>query len=247
MNESMNEIETALPKPLPITGHKRVLLVEDDERIVRFVRRGLASEGYAVDVVDSGLEAMERVMDSPYQTVILDVGLPDLDGMQVCENLRACGIDTPIIMLTAWNAVRDKITGLRVGADDYMTKPFVFEELLARIEALARRRTGELRPEPTELRVADLVLNRHAREVRRGGETIDLTPKEFTLLECLMRSPGKVLNRARILEHVWGYSADPMTNIVDVYIRQLRRKIDEHHDKKLLKTVRGFGYKVDAS
>jgi DNA-binding response OmpR family regulator len=247
MNERMNEIETAVPKPLPITGHKRVLLVEDDERIVRFVRRGLASEGYAVDVVDSGLEAMERVMDYPYQTVILDVGLPDLDGMQVCENLRACGIDTPIIMLTAWNAVRDKITGLRVGADDYMTKPFVFEELLARIEALARRRTGELRPEPTELRIADLVLNRHAREVRRGGEAIDLTPKEFTLLECLMRTPGKVLNRARILEHVWGYSVDPMTNIVDVYIRQLRCKIDERHEQKLLKTVRGVGYKVDVS
>ena len=158
MNESMNEIETALPKPLPITSHKRVLLVEDDERIVRFVRRGLASEGYAVDVADSGLEAMGRVMESPYQTVILDVGLPDLDGMQVCENLRACGIDTPILMLTAWNSVRDKITGLRLGADDYMTKPFVFDELLARIEALARRRTGELRPEPKELRVADAVM-----------------------------------------------------------------------------------------
>ena len=190
---------------------------------------------------------MGRVMDRPYQTVILDVGLPDLNGLEVCENLRACGIDTPIIMLTAWTAVRDKITGLRVGADDYLTKPFVFEELLARIEALARRRTGELRPEPTELRVADLVLNRHAREVRRGGEAIDLTPKEFTLLECLLRTPGKVLNRARILEHVWGYSADPMPNIVDVTIRQLRRKIDERHGQKLLKTVRGVGYKVDAS
>ena len=131
--------------------------------------------------------------------------------------------------------------------DDYMTKPFVFEELLARIEALARRRTGELRPEPKELRVADLVLNNETREVKRGETLIDLTSKEFAMLECLLRTPGKALNRARILEHVWGYSADPMTNVVDVYIRQLRRKIDEHHDKKLLKTVRGFGYKVDAS
>jgi len=249
MNES--ESETIIPNPipelLPKTNRKRVLLVEDDGRIVRFVRRGLISEGYDVDVTDSGLEAVELVMECPYQAVILDVGLPDLDGMQVCDNLRACGVDIPILMLTAWNSVRDKVAGLRSGADDYMTKPFVFEELLARIEALARRRTGELRPEPKELRVADLVLNNETREVRRGKEVIDLTPKEFAMLECLLRTPGKVLNRMRILEHVWGYSADPMTNVVDVYIRQLRRKIDEHHDKKLLKTVRGFGYKVDAS
>ncbi|MCX7108609.1 MAG: response regulator transcription factor [Proteobacteria bacterium] len=236
-----------MPELFPKTNRKRVLLVEDDGRIVRFVRRGLIAEGYDVDVTDSGLEAVELVMECLYQAVILDVGLPDLDGMQVCDNLRACGVDTPILMLTAWNSVRDKVAGLRLGADDYMTKPFVFEELLARIDALARRRTGELRPEPKELRVADLVLNNETREVMRGKEVIDLTPKEFAMPECLLRTPGKALNRMRILEHVWGYSADPMTNVVDIYIHQLRRKIDEHHDKKLLKTVRGFGYKVDAS
>jgi len=230
------------------TGYMRVLLVEDDPRIVDFIRRGLKAEGYAVEAARSGQEALPLGMEGQFQAIILDLGLPDLNGRQVCEQLRAGGVDTPILMLTARDAVQDKVAGLRSGADDYLTKPFAFEELLARIESLMRRRGGEARTaESKELCIADLVLNRESHEVRRGETLIDLTPKEFALLECFLRMPGKVLSRTRILEQVWGYSADPLTNVVDVYIRQLRRKIDDDHEVKLLKTVRGFGYKMDAS
>lgn len=229
------------------TGYMRVLLVEDDERIVDFVQRGLKAEGYAVEVARSGQQAIALGGEGKFQAIILDLGLPDLNGRQVCERLRDAGVVTPILMLTARDAVQDKVTGLRSGADDYMTKPFAFEELLARIEALMRRRSGEIKQESKELRIADLQLNRETHEVRRGETLIDLTPKEFALLECFMRLPGKVLSRTRILEQVWGYSADPLTNVVDVYIRQLRRKIDDDYQLKLLKTVRGFGYKLDSS
>jgi DNA-binding response OmpR family regulator len=229
------------------TGYMRVLLVEDDQRIVDFVQRGLKAEGYVVEVARSGLEAVALGTEGKFQLIILDLGLPDLNGRQVCEQLRSTGIGTPILMLTARDTIQDKVTGLRSGADDYMTKPFAFEELLARIEVLMRRRGGEIKPEIKELRVADLILNMETHEVRRGEALIDLTPKEFALLECFMRMPGKVLSRTRILEQVWGYSSDPLTNVVDVYIRQLRRKIDDDYDLKLLKTVRGFGYKLDAS
>ncbi len=225
----------------------RVLLVEDDERIVDFVQRGLKAEGYVVEVAHSGLESVALATEGKFEAIILDLGLPDLNGRQVCERLRSSGVDTPILMLTARDTVQDKVAGLRSGADDYLTKPFAFEELLARIEVLMRRRSSETKAEVKELRIADLVLNREIHEVRRGGKLIDLTPKEFSLLECFMRMPGKVLSRTRILEQVWGYSADPLTNVVDVYIRQLRRKIDDDFDLKLLKTVRGFGYKLDAS
>lgn len=225
----------------------RVLLVEDDERIVDFVQRGLKAEGYAVEVARSGKEAVALGSEGQFQVIILDLGLPDINGRQVCERLRSNGITTPILMLTARDAVQDKVNGLRSGADDYMTKPFAFEELLARIEVLMRRRSGEIKLESKELRIADLLLNVETHEVRRGETLIDLTPKEFSLLECFMRMPGKVLSRTRILEQVWGYSADPLTNVVDVYIRQLRRKIDDDYELKLLKTIRGFGYKMDAS
>jgi DNA-binding response OmpR family regulator len=228
-------------------GYMRVLLVEDDQRIVDFVQRGLKAEGYVVEVASSGLEAIALGTEGKFQIIILDLGLPDLNGRQVCEQLRSTGISTPILMLTARDAVQDKVTGLRSGADDYMTKPFAFEELLARIEVLMRRRGGEIKPEIKELRIADLILNGETHEVRRGEKLIDLTPKEFALLECFMRMPGKVLSRTRILEQVWGYSADPLTNVVDVYIRQLRRKIDDDYELKLLKTVRGFGYKLDVA
>jgi len=224
----------------------RVLIVEDDERIVDFVQRGLKAEGYAVDVARNGLDAIALGAEGQFQVIILDLGLPDLNGREVCERLRNSGIGTPILMLTARDTVQDKVSGLRSGADDYMTKPFSFEELLARIEALMRR-GGELKAEIRELQIADLILNLETHEVRRGEALIDLTPKEFALLECFMRMPGKVLSRTRILEQVWGYSADPLTNVVDVYIRQLRRKLDEDYDLKLLKTVRGYGYKLDAS
>ena len=225
----------------------RILLVEDDERIIDFVQRGLKAEGYAVEVARSGLEAIALGTEGRFQVIILDLGLPDLNGRQVCERLRNTGVSTPILMLTARDTVQDKVTGLRSGADDYMTKPFSFEELLARIEVLMRRRGGEIKPDIKELRIADLLLNQETHEVKRGESSIELTPKEFALLECFMRMPGKVLSRTRILEQVWGYSADPLTNVVDVYIRQLRRKIDDDYDLKLLKTVRGFGYKLDAS
>ena len=229
-------------------GYMRVLLVEDDERIVNFVQRGLKAEGYAVEVARSGLEAVALGTAGEFQTIILDLGLPDLNGRQVCERLRNAGVHTPILMLTARDTVQDKVTGLRSGADDYMTKPFAFEELLARIEVLMRRRgVGETKSDIKELQIADLILNGETHEVRRGDTPIELTPKEFSLLECLMRAPGKVLSRTRILEQVWGYSSDPLTNVVDVYIRQLRRKIDDNYELKLLKTVRGFGYKMDAA
>ena len=223
----------------------RVLLVEDDQRIVDFVQRGLKAEGYVVEVARSGLEAIALGSEGKFQVIILDLGLPDINGRQVCERLRETGVGTPILMLTARDTVQDKVTGLRSGADDYMTKPFAFEELLARIEVLMRRGGGEIKPETKEFRIADLILNMETHEVRRGETLIDLTPKEFALLECFMRMPGKVLSRTRILEQVWGYSADPLTNVVDVYIRQLRRKIDDDYDLKLLKTVRGYGYKMD--
>jgi DNA-binding response OmpR family regulator len=222
----------------------QILLVEDDERIIDFVQRGLKAEGYAVEVARNGLDAIALASEGNFQTLILDLGLPDINGREVCERLRKAGIETPILMLTARDTVQDKVTGLRSGADDYMTKPFSFEELLARIEALMRRRGGEIKPETKELQIADLILNLETHEVRRGDKFIDLTPKEFALLECLMRMPDKVMSRTRILEQVWGYSTDPMTNVVDVYIRQLRRKIDDDYDLKLLKTVRGYGYKM---
>jgi two-component system OmpR family response regulator len=228
-------------------SYMRVLLVEDDQRIVDFVQRGLKAEGYVVEVARSGLEAIALGSESKFQVIILDLGLPDINGRQVCERLRETGVGTPILMLTARDTVQDKVTGLRSGADDYMTKPFAFEELLARIEVLMRRGGGEIKPETKEFRIADLLLNLETHEVRRGETLIDLTPKEFALLECFMRMPGKVLSRTRILEQVWGYNTDPLTNVVDVYIRQLRRKIDDDYDPKLLKTVRGYGYKLDVS
>ncbi|MGJ0483569.1 MAG: response regulator transcription factor [Methylomicrobium sp.] len=225
----------------------RILLVEDDERIVDFIQRGLKAEGYAIEVARSGPAAITMGVEGDFQVIILDLGLPVLNGLQICEHLRSNGIDTPILMLTARDTVQDKVSGLRAGADDYMTKPFAFEELLARIEALMRRRGSEIKAEIKEYRIADLILSGETHEVKRGDTLIDLTPKEFALLECLMRMQGKVLSRTRILEQVWGYSADPLTNVVDVYIRQLRRKIDDDFEPKLLKTVRGFGYKLDTS
>jgi two-component system, OmpR family, response regulator len=224
-----------------------VLLVEDDERIVRFLQQGLRAEGYQVQVAGTGREALALARADGFSVIILDLRLPDQNGRALCRSLRALAIETPILMLTAMDTLQDKITGLRSGADDYMTKPFSFEELLARLEVLLRRRGAEVRDEPAELSVADLVLNRETHEVRRGIHSIELTPKEFALLECFMRVPGRVLSRTRILEQVWGYSTDPLTNIVDVYVRQLRRKIDEPHERKLLHTVRGYGYKLDAA
>lgn len=244
----MNErnLKTNAPAPME-NGLIRILLVEDDKRIADFVERGLKAESYGVEVARSGQDAINLGRQGQFQAIILDLGLPDMNGRDVCEILRKQGVATPILMLTARDAVQDKVSGLRSGADDYMTKPFAFEELLARIEVLTRRRSGEIKLDSKELQIADLLLNVTTHEVKRGEKLIDLTPKEFALLECFMRMPGKVLSRTRILEQVWGYSSDPLTNVVDVYIRQLRRKIDDDFELKLLKTVRGYGYKMDAS
>jgi len=237
--------KTDSQEPALTFGSTQILLVEDDERIVDFIRRGLKTEGYLVEAARSGHEALILGTQGKFQLIILDLGLPDLDGQQVCTQLRKQRVETPILMLTARDTVHDKVSGLRSGADDYMTKPFAFEELLARIEALMRRRGHDIAQESKDLRIADLYLNRETHEVKRGDVAIELTPKEFALLECLMRMRGKVLSRTRILEQVWGYSADPLTNVVDVYVRQLRRKMDDDFEVKLIKTVRGFGYKMD--
>jgi two-component system, OmpR family, response regulator len=220
-----------------------VLLVEDDERISEFVRRGLQAEGYNVEVARTGRDALQRARSPGCQLIILDLLLPDVDGRDVCRQLRAASVRTPILMLTALDSLEDKVRGLRIGADDYLAKPFAFEELVARVQALARRGQA-YRAEQQELRAHDLVLNHATREVRRGDRTIQLTPREFALLDCLMRAPGKVLSRPHILEKVWGCSKDPLTNVVDVYIRQLRRKVDRDAPIPLIQTVRGFGYKL---
>jgi two-component system, OmpR family, response regulator len=219
-----------------------VLLVEDDERIIEFVRRGLQAEGCQVDVARRGQDGIARARAGT-QVIILDLLLPDLDGREVCRRLRDAGIATPILMLTALDTLEDKVQGLRIGADDYLAKPFAFAELLARVEALARR-SGRYRHEPPELRAGDLLLDRETREAWRGERLLALTPREFSLLECLMAAPGKVVSRAQILEQVWGCSTHPLTNVVEVYIRQLRRKVEQGAPEPLIQTVRGFGYKI---
>jgi DNA-binding response OmpR family regulator len=220
-----------------------VLLVEDDERIIEFVRRGLEAEGYHVDVARGGLEAIRRAQSTDCRLIILDLLLPDLDGREVCRQLRAADVTTPILMLTALDTLEDKVRGLRIGADDYLAKPFAFEELVARVHALGRRAPG-YRDNAAALKVHDLVLDRETREVRRGERLVELTPREFALLECLMCSPGKVVSRPLILEKVWGYSGHPLTNVVEVYIRHLRRKLDQDAPIPLIETVRGFGYRM---
>lgn len=220
-----------------------VLLVEDDERIIEFIRRGLQAEGYHVEVARNGRDALRRARSPNCHLIVLDLLLPDIDGRDICRELRAADLTTPILMLTALDTLEDKVRGLRIGADDYLAKPFAFEELVARVQALARRGTS-YRGESSELRTHDLVLDHATREVRRGGRLIELTPREFALLECLMHTPGQVLSRPLILEKVWGCSRHPLTNVVDVYIRQLRRKIDRDATIPLIQTVRGFGYKL---
>ncbi len=223
----------------------RILLVEDDPRIVAFVKRGLEAEGYPVDVVEDGDQAVETGSADGYAVILLDLMLPGLDGTEVCRVLRARKVTTPILMLTARDSVGDRVEGLRLGADDYLTKPFSFDELLARIEAL-RRRPPAYREEVVELEVGPLKLNRHSRAVTRDGRVIDLSPREFAVLEYLMTAPGRVRSRPRILEAVWGYSSDPLTNVVEVCMSQLRKKLGGGKDERLIHTVRGFGYKIEA-
>jgi len=217
----------------------RLLLVEDDARIARFVAKGLREQAYAVDVANTGDDALYQAAINTYDLVILDVMIPGRNGFEVCRELRKSGQRMPILMLTARDAVEDRITGLDHGADDYLTKPFEFRELLARLRALLRR-SGELRP--AKIAVADLVLDTAAQSVSRAGRNVTLTAKEYALLEYLARNAGRVVGRAEIAEHVWDESFDPFSNLIEVYVNRVRRKIDADSNKPLLHTRRGAGY-----
>lgn len=220
----------------------RVLIVEDERNIAVYIKRGLEESGYAVDVACSGREALDWAAVVSFDIIVLDILLPELDGLMVCRAIRGQGIRTPILILTARDAVDDRVAGLDAGADDYLVKPFALKELLARLRALARR-TDEGSRMPV-LQVADLVLDTRTHCVQRGGRSVDLTSKEFAVLECLMRAPGHVLTRTLIADHVWNYEVYNESNVVDVYIRNLRRKLDDSHEVKLIHTIRGAGYRL---
>ena len=221
----------------------KILVIEDDPTVGQFVKRGLEEQRWGVELVADGEEGEQRASSGAYDLVILDMRLPGKSGLDVLTALRGRGFERPILVLTAQDAVDSKVSTLRAGADDYVTKPFAFEELLARVEALARRPRAIA---SAALRVGDLELDQTTHEVRRAGEPIELTPKEYTVLEYLMRHTGRVMSRTLITEYAWGYHFDPGTNIVDVVINHLRKKIDAKHERKLLTTVRGVGYVVKA-
>jgi DNA-binding response OmpR family regulator len=218
----------------------RLLLVEDDPTIAEFVEKGLREAGYAVDGAADGETGLARAAAESYDAAIVDVMLPRLDGLAVIDAMRARGVRTPVLILSAKRSVDDRVRGLQAGGDDYLTKPFAFAELLARVQALIRRSTGAT--EPSRLTVGDLSMDLLTRKVQRGAQAIELRPREFALLEYLMRNPGKVLSKTMILSHVWGYDFDPNTNVVDVLVSRLRDRIDRPFDRKLLNTVRGVGY-----
>lgn len=231
-----------------------VLVIEDDPRIADFLQRGLRAEGMRVRVARDGHEGIALAQDAwrafksdgVTTIVILDLMLPDMTGLDVCQTLRAQHNQLPLLMLTALSTVEDRVAGLRLGADDYLCKPFDFDELIARLEALGRR-SREVKPSlPPILRVADLELDRSSMKVARAGRTVQLTAKELALLELLMSSPGRLFSRERILANIWGTSADPLTNVVDVYMARLRAKIDEGHAVRLIRTMRGLGYRLEA-
>jgi len=217
-----------------------VLLVEDDSTIAEFVTKGLREAGFAVDIATDGRAGLEKALAGGHDAAIVDVMLPQLDGLALIDALRARGGRTPVLILSARRSVDDRVRGLQAGGDDYLTKPFAFAELLARVQALIRRATGAA--EPTRLAVADLSLDLLTRKVHRGAQAIDLRPREFALLEYLMRNAGRVVAKTSILSHVWGYNFDPNTNVVDVLVSRLRDRIDRPFPDKLLQTVRGVGY-----
>src|SRR5918996_1013367 len=219
----------------------RILVIEDDPTVGQYVKRGLEEQRWGVDLVADGEEGERLASSEAYDLIILDMRLPGKSGLEVLNALRGRGFERPVLVLTAQDAIDAKVTALRAGADDYVTKPFAFEELLARVEALARRPRAIASP---VLRVADLELDQGTREVHRNGEVVELTPKEYAVLEYLMRHAGRVMSRTLITEYAWGYHFDPGTNIVDVVINHLRKKVDSHHEKKLIHTVRGVGYVV---
>ena len=231
-----------------------MLIVEDDVRISGFLERGLRAEGYRTQVARTGTEGLALAREADrlslenglLSVVLLDIMLPEMNGLEVCQTLRASRVHLPILMLTALSTLDDRVAGLRMGADDYLVKPFEFEELLARIEALGRRGRTQIQPEKTLLVVADLELNLETMRVSRSGKAITLTARELALLELMMSAPGRLFSRERILANVWGSSEDPLTNIVDVYIKRLRDKIDEGHERSLIHTMRGMGYRLEA-
>jgi len=222
-----------------------ILIVEDERRIAAYVKRGLEEEGYAVDVSYDGREALGWAGGVPFDLIVLDLMLPGLDGLSVCRGLRERGVRSPILMLTARDAVDDRVAGLDAGADDYLVKPFALKELLARVRALTRR--ADDRPRTSVLEIADLALDTLTHRVTRGGARVTLTAKEMSVLECLMREPERVLTRTQIAEHVWNYDVFNHSNVVDVYIRNLRRKLDDGTAVKLIHTVRGAGYRLSAT
>jgi len=231
-----------------------IILIEDDPRIADFLQRGLRAEGFQVQRAATGPEGLDLVLETARQpnadasttVVVLDLMLPGMNGMEICQTLRAQGISFPILMLTALNTLEERVAGLRMGADDYLCKPFEFEELLARMEALARRGQSLQSARPTQLQVADVLLDRESMRASRAGEVLNLTARELALLELLMSAPGRLFSRERILSSVWGLNEDPLTNVVDVYIRRLRSKIDEGRAVPLIQTMRGLGYRLEA-
>jgi DNA-binding response OmpR family regulator len=221
-----------------------ILIVEDEVLMADFTRRGLQAEGHRVAVATDAATGQAEASTSKYDLILLDIGLPDQSGYDLCEELRGSGVSTPIIMLTARDAVSDRIAGLRCGADDYIVKPFAFEELILRINTVARRRTrSQLDPVQHSFEHHDIVLDIEAKRVTRNGAVIELTAKEFGILELLMRRPGAVMSRERILNSVWALNTDPLTNIVEVYVARLRRKLQEH-GPQVIETARGFGYRL---
>ena len=219
----------------------RVLVVEDSRRLAGIVKRGLLEEGYAVDNAYDGEEAEFMAESTPFDLIVLDIMLPKKDGLAVCRDLRAKGVHTPVLMLTAKDSVEDKVTGLDTGADDYLVKPFAFSELLARLRALLRR---EVQPKAQKVQVGDLTLDPQSREVWHDGTRLDLTAKEYAILEYFMRRPNAVVTRTMLGESVWDYEFDGLSNIIDVYVRRLRKKIDRDGEASLIQTVRGAGYRL---
>ena len=223
----------------------RVLVVEDERKLAAYVKRGLQEESYAVDLAFAGQEALDYALTVEYDLIVLDIMLPGVDGLAVCRELRRRGALTSILMLTARDGVDDRVAGLDAGADDYLPKPFAFRELLARLRALSRRASDA--PRSSVLRVADLALDTLTRRAKRGSKAIELSSKEYAILECLMRNAGRVLTRTMIADQVWNYDVFNQSNVVDVYIRNLRRKIDDRFDVKLIQTVRGAGYRLSGA
>lgn len=221
----------------------RLLVVEDEKKLAGFIKKGLEEEGYAVDVTHDGEEGLALALDRVHDMIILDLSLPRMDGLQVLQSLRKKNVMTPVLLLTVRSTIEDKVSGLDAGADDYLTKPFAFEELVARVRALLRRGGGS---GPSRLRYGDLILDPVRRTVFRGETRIELTAKEFALLEYFLRNPERVLSRTMILDHVWDYDFDPETNVIDVYVNYLRKKIDADRKTRLIHTVRGAGYVLKA-